>query len=58
MRRQPASLAALRVPQPPRTPKAFLALGRKSFADVQGRLVGDTLRIPSSHFLMTLEKPF
>jgi SAM-dependent methyltransferase len=40
-----------------RYPSGFLALARRRFARVEDRIVGDTLRIPSSHFLMVLSDP-
>jgi SAM-dependent methyltransferase len=40
-----------------RRPEGFLALARKRFAKVEHRIVGDTWRIPSTHFLMILSEP-
>lgn len=40
-----------------RYPEAFLALARRRFAKVEHRIIGDTWRMPSSHFLMVLAEP-
>ncbi len=40
-----------------RSPEAFSAIAGEHFATVQQRILGDTLRIPSAHFLMTLSQP-
>lgn len=40
-----------------RYPEGFLALARRRFAQVEHRIVGDTRRMPSSHFLMVLAEP-
>jgi hypothetical protein len=38
-------------------PEGFLAPARRRFAKVEHRIIGDTWRIPSSHFLMILAAP-
>lgn len=35
----------------------FRAFAEEAFEGVQDRIVGDTLRIPSSHYMMVLERP-
>ena len=40
-----------------RYPDGFLALARKRFGKVEHRIVGDTWRIPSSHFLTVFSDP-
>jgi SAM-dependent methyltransferase len=40
-----------------RSPEAFVALGRESFEDVDGEIIDDATRIPSSFWLMRLRKP-
>jgi hypothetical protein len=40
-----------------RYPEGFLALARRRFARVEHRIIGDTWRMPSSHFLMVLAEP-
>ncbi len=40
-----------------RYPEAFLALARRRFGNVEHRIIGDTWRIPFSHFLMVLSEP-
>lgn len=40
-----------------RTPEAFVALAREAFEDVDGEVVDDATRIPSSHWMMRMRKP-
>ncbi|WP_437944103.1 methyltransferase domain-containing protein [Sorangium sp. So ce281] len=40
-----------------RTPQAFRRLADRSFGRIEERFVGDTLRMPASHFMMSLEAP-
>jgi SAM-dependent methyltransferase len=40
-----------------RTPAAFTALATDSFEDVDGEVVADATRVPSSHWLMRMRKP-
>nr|MDT0658706.1 class I SAM-dependent methyltransferase [Micromonospora sp. DSM 115978] len=40
-----------------RTPEAFVALGREHFEAVDGTVVDDATRIPSSHWMMKLRAP-
>jgi SAM-dependent methyltransferase len=40
-----------------RYPEAYLALARRKFVNVEHRIIGDTWRIPFSHFLMVLSEP-
>ncbi|GAB3985392.1 methyltransferase domain-containing protein [Plantactinospora veratri] len=40
-----------------RTPEAFVALGRETFADVDGEVVDDATRIPTSHWMMRMRTP-
>jgi len=40
-----------------RTPKAFLKLAAASFDRIESRIIGDTWRMPASHFMMILQAP-
>jgi SAM-dependent methyltransferase len=40
-----------------RTPEAFVALAREAFEEVDGEVIDDATRIPSSHWMMMLRKP-
>jgi SAM-dependent methyltransferase len=40
-----------------RSPAAFLALANQHFGEIEQRSLGDTWRIPSAHFLMSLSDP-
>lgn len=40
-----------------RTPEGFVDLARHAFEDVNGEVVDDATRIPSSHWLMRMRKP-
>jgi SAM-dependent methyltransferase len=40
-----------------RSPEAFVALARESFAKVDGEVVDDATRIPSSHWMMRMSAP-
>ena len=40
-----------------RTPEAFVALAREAFEEVDGEVIDDATRIPSSHWMMLLCKP-
>lgn len=40
-----------------RYPEGFLAIARRRFGNVEHRIIGDTWRIPFSHFLMVLSEP-
>ncbi|MBE1492656.1 methyltransferase domain-containing protein [Plantactinospora soyae] len=40
-----------------REPEAFVALGRESFDDVDGEVVDDATRIPTSHWMMRMRTP-
>ncbi|HEX7746885.1 MAG TPA: class I SAM-dependent methyltransferase [Micromonosporaceae bacterium] len=40
-----------------RTPEAFVALAQEFFHDVDGEVVDDATRIPSSHWMMRMQKP-
>lgn len=40
-----------------RTPKAYKKLVQAAFGRVESRVVGDTWRMPASHFMMILEEP-
>jgi SAM-dependent methyltransferase len=37
--------------------EAFRSLASEAFESVEDRVVGDTLRMPASHFMMVLERP-
>jgi SAM-dependent methyltransferase len=40
-----------------RSPEAFVALARESFGDVDGEVVDDATRVPSSFWMMTMRSP-
>ncbi|MGI5214171.1 class I SAM-dependent methyltransferase [Plantactinospora sp. CA-290183] len=40
-----------------RTPEGFVALARESFADVDGEIIDDATRVPSSFWLMRMRDP-
>ena len=40
-----------------RTPEAFVALASESFAKVDGEVVDDATRVPSSHWMMRMSAP-
>jgi SAM-dependent methyltransferase len=40
-----------------RSPEAFVALAQESFGDVDGEVIDDATRIPSSFWLMRMRKP-
>jgi hypothetical protein len=40
-----------------RSPEAFVALAGESFAKVDGEVVDDATRIPSSHWMMRMSAP-
>jgi len=40
-----------------RTPETFVALGREAFSDVDGEVVDDATRIPTSHWMMRMRTP-
>ena len=40
-----------------RTPEAFTALAAAAFEDVDGEVIDDATRVPSSHWLMRMRKP-
>jgi SAM-dependent methyltransferase len=37
--------------------EGFEAIARRHFREVEGRVVGDTWRVPSAHYMMVLESP-
>ncbi len=40
-----------------RQPEGFVALAREAFADVDGEIIDDATRIPSSHWMMRMREP-
>ena len=40
-----------------RTPEAFVALARESFGEVDGEVIDDAIRVPSSFWLMRMASP-
>jgi SAM-dependent methyltransferase len=40
-----------------RTPEGFVALAREAFEEIDGEVVDEATRIPSSHWLMRMRKP-
>ena len=40
-----------------RTPEAFVALAREAFGEVDGEVVDDVTRVPSSFWMMRLRTP-